>query len=131
MHLALYAPEADKMFAPEPFNDDYRQFIHKRLTDLLERRYNLLIDNYTKITDPVTQKLAWDFMESKELIDEFAKEILTKDIDSQRIRKGVLARKLTEARGAGKVELDPIERQHERMQKCPISSRSTKKAAAP
>ena len=86
MHLALYAPEADEMFAPEYFNDDYRQFIHKRLTDLLERRYNLLIDNYTKITDPVTQKLAWDFMESKELIDEFAKEILTKEIDSQRIR---------------------------------------------
>ena len=86
MHLALYTPESDEMFAPEHFNDDYRQFIHKRLTDLLERRYNLLIDNYTKITDPVTQKLAWDFMESKELIDEFAKEILTKEIDSQRIR---------------------------------------------
>ena len=86
MHLALYVPEADKMFAPEHFNDDYRKFLHKRLTDLLERRYNLLIDNYTKITDPVTQKLAWDFMESKELIDEFAKEILTKEIDSQRIR---------------------------------------------
>jgi trehalose synthase-fused probable maltokinase len=86
MHLALYAPEADEMFAPASFNDDYRQFIHKRLSDLLEKRYNLLIDNYTKITDPVTQKLAWDFMESKELIDEFAKEILTKSIDSQRIR---------------------------------------------
>lgn len=86
MHLALYAPEADKMFAPEPFNDNYRQFIHKRLSDLLEKRYTLLIDNYTKITDPVTRKLAWDFMESKELIDEFAKDILTKDIDSQRIR---------------------------------------------
>lgn len=86
MHLALYAPEADKMFAPEPFNDEYRQFIHKRLSDLLEQRYNLLIDNYTKITDPVTRKLAWDFMESKELIDEFSKDILTKEIDSQRIR---------------------------------------------
>ena len=86
MHLALYAPEADEMFAPEHFDDDYRQFIHKRLTNLLEKRYNLLIDNYVKITDPVTQKLAWDFMESKELIDEFAKEILTKEIDSQRIR---------------------------------------------
>lgn len=86
MHLALYAPEADEMFSPSSFNDDYRQFIHKRLSDLLERRYNLLIDNYTKITDPVTQKLAWDFMESKELIDEFAKQILTKSIDSQRIR---------------------------------------------
>ena len=86
MHLALYAPEANEMFAPEHFNDDYRQFIHKRLTDLLERRYNLLIDNYAKITDPVTQKLAWDFMEAKELIDEFAKDILTREIDSQRIR---------------------------------------------
>ncbi len=86
MHLALYAPEADEMFSPEYFNDDYRQFIHKRLIDLLESRYNLLIDNYTKITDPVTRKLAWDFMESKELIDEFAKEILTKEIESQRIR---------------------------------------------
>lgn len=86
MHLALYAPEADEMFAPEYFNEDYRQFIYKRLTDLLESRYNLLIDNYTKITDPVTQKLAWDFMESKELIDEFTKEILTKEIHSQRIR---------------------------------------------
>ena len=86
MHLALYAPEANEMFAPEHFNDDYRQFLHKRLTDLLERRYNLLIDNYAKITDPVTQKLAWDFMEAKELIDEFAKDILTREIDSQRIR---------------------------------------------
>ena len=86
MHLALYAPEAHEMFAPEHFDDDYRQFIHKRLTDLLEKRYNLLIDNYVKITDPVTQKLAWDFMEAKELIDEFAKDILTREIDSQRIR---------------------------------------------
>ena len=86
MHLALYVPETDEMFVPELFNDEYRQFIHGRLSDLLERRYNLLIDNYTKITDPVTQKLAWDFMESKELIDEFAKDILTKEIDSLRIR---------------------------------------------
>jgi trehalose synthase-fused probable maltokinase len=86
MHLALYAPEAEEMFAPEHFNDDYRQFIHQRLTDLLDRRYNLLIDNYAKITDPVTQKLAWDFMEAKELIDEFAKDILTREIESQRIR---------------------------------------------
>lgn len=86
MHLALYATEANKMFSPEDFNDEYRQFMYGRLTDLLDRRYTLLIDNYTKITDPVTQKLAWDFMESKELIDEFAKGILTKEIDSQRIR---------------------------------------------
>ncbi len=86
MHLALYAPEAEKMFVTEPFNEDYRQFLYKRLNDLLDRRYNLLIDNYGKITDPITQKLTWDFMESKELIDEFIEEILHKDLDSLRIR---------------------------------------------
>jgi maltose alpha-D-glucosyltransferase/alpha-amylase len=41
-----------------------------------------LIEKYTSITDPVTRKLAWDFMEAKELIDEFADQILTKDLDS-------------------------------------------------
>jgi maltose alpha-D-glucosyltransferase/alpha-amylase len=45
-----------------------------------------LIEKYTSITDPVTRKLAWDFMEAKELIDEFADQILTKDLDSLRIR---------------------------------------------
>jgi maltose alpha-D-glucosyltransferase/alpha-amylase len=86
MHLALYAPEAEPMFATQKFDDTYRQFIHKRLCDLLDRRYNLLIEKYTSITDPVTRKLAWDFMEAKELIDEFADQILTKDLDSLRIR---------------------------------------------
>jgi maltose alpha-D-glucosyltransferase/alpha-amylase len=85
MHLALYAPDAEPMFATQKFDDTYRQFIHKRLCDLLDRRYNLLIEKYTSITDPVTRKLAWDFMEAKELIDEFADQILTKDLDSLRI----------------------------------------------
>jgi len=59
---------------------------HKRLSNLLEKKYSLLIDNYAKTTDPITRKLAYDFMESKELTDEFVKNILTKNIDSQRIR---------------------------------------------
>ncbi len=86
MHLALYKPEAEVVFAPQNFDDTYRNFLHSRLTDLLDRRYNLLIDNYTKITDAVTRKLAWDFMEARELIDEFAEGILTKPLLSQRIR---------------------------------------------
>jgi maltose alpha-D-glucosyltransferase/alpha-amylase len=86
MHLALYAPNADKMFATEVFTEDYRRFIHTRLCHLLDKRYNLLIEKYTSITDPVTRKLAWDFMEAKELIDEFADQILTKDLESLRIR---------------------------------------------
>ena len=86
MHLALYKPEAEKMFVPVPFDDAYRKFVHDRLTNLLDKRYNLLIDNYTKITDVVTRKLAWDFMEARELIEEFAEGILEKPIFSQRIR---------------------------------------------
>ncbi|NBA78391.1 trehalose synthase [Emticicia sp. ODNR4P] len=86
MHLALYAPDAEPMFATQKFDDTYRRFIHKRLCDLLDRRYHLLIEKYTSITDPVTRKLAWDFMEAKELIDEFADQILTKDLESLRIR---------------------------------------------
>lgn len=86
MHLALYNTDAEKMFVPVNFDDTYRKFLHDRLTNLLDKRYNLLIDNYTKITDAVTRKLAWDFMEARELIDEFADGILTKPILSQRIR---------------------------------------------
>lgn len=86
MHLALYAPTANEAFAPTGFEDSYRVFMHSRLHKLLESRYHLLIENYTKITDPTTQKLAWDFMEAKELIDEFSAEILTKELHSERIR---------------------------------------------
>ncbi len=86
MHLALYAPEATPLFASEVFTPAYRSFLHKRLSHLLDSRYHLLIEKYTSITDPVTRKLAWDFMEAKELIDEFAGQILTKDLQSLRVR---------------------------------------------
>jgi len=85
MHLGLYAPEAEAAFAPEPFTDTYRAFLLKRLADLLERRYALLIEKYLELDAP-TQRLAWIFMESKELIDDFANELLTRPLDSLRIR---------------------------------------------
>jgi len=85
MHLGLYSPEADAAFAPEKFDDSYRQFLLNRLTDLLNRRYALLIENYTKLDKP-TQCLAWIFMEARELIDSFANEMLTRPLDSLRIR---------------------------------------------
>ncbi len=85
MHLSLYAPEASAAFCSEPFTPDYRQFLHKRFTHLLDIRYNLLIENYSKL-DPPTQRLAWIFMEARELIDDFAAEILTKPLESKRIR---------------------------------------------
>lgn len=85
MHLGLFAPGADDAFAPETFDDTYRAFLLHRLTDLLDRRYALLIDNYQKLDEP-TQRLAWIFMEARELIDDFAKEMLTRPLDSLRIR---------------------------------------------
>lgn len=85
LHCALYKPGADPAFAPEPFTDEYRQFLIKRFEDLLERRYTLLIDNYTKL-DPQAQRLAWVFMEAKEMIDTFIADFRTRPLHSLRIR---------------------------------------------
>ncbi|MCY7356740.1 MAG: putative maltokinase [Rudanella sp.] len=86
MHLGLYQPKSqDSAFAPEPFTDDYRAFLTQRFADLLERRYALLVDNYAKL-DPQAQRLAWVFMEAKEMIDAFVDEFRTRPIHSLRIR---------------------------------------------
>ena len=90
LHCALYKPDrpdqpTDAAFAPEPFTDDYRQFLIKRFEDLLERRYALLIDNYTKL-DSQAQRLAWVFMEAREMIEAFIADFRTRPLDSLRIR---------------------------------------------
>ncbi|AKD56784.1 putative maltokinase [Spirosoma radiotolerans] len=90
MHCALYKPSrpnapTDPAFAPEPFTDDYREFLIKRFEDLLDRRYALLIDNYTKL-DIQAQRLAWVFMEAKEMIDTFIDDFRTRPIESLRVR---------------------------------------------
>ena len=90
LHRALYKPSrdgvpSDAAFAPEPFTDDYRDFLIKRFENLLERRYALLIDNYTKL-DPQAQRLAWVFMEAKEIIEAFVADFRTRPLDSLRIR---------------------------------------------
>ncbi len=91
MHCALYQPKLDAAdrdyagFAPEPFTDDYRTFLIQRFTDLLDRRYALLIDNYATL-DPLAQRLAWVFMEAKELIEAFVADFRTRPLGSLRVR---------------------------------------------
>ncbi len=90
MHCALYQPIRDgkpgnPTFTPEPFTDDYREFVTRRFSGLLERRYALLIDNYTTL-DPQAQRLAWVFMEAKEMIEAFIADFRTRPLDSLRIR---------------------------------------------
>jgi trehalose synthase-fused probable maltokinase len=85
MHLALYSPGSAEAFAPKNFDEQYRQFLGNRIKKLLESRYIMVLDSYTAM-DAESQKLAWDFMEAKELIDEFLEEILKKDLQSLRTR---------------------------------------------
>ncbi len=85
MHLGLYSPLSISTFSPQKFDETYRIFLHNRIQKLLENRYNLIIDCYQKL-EGEAQKLAWDFMEAKELIDEFIEEILNKKLYSLRTR---------------------------------------------
>jgi maltose alpha-D-glucosyltransferase/alpha-amylase len=85
MHLALYSKTEDPAFQSEPFTDDYRTFLTGRFTDLLERRYDLLINNYTRL-DEQSQRLAWVFMEAKEMIDDFVADFKTRQLGSCRTR---------------------------------------------
>jgi maltose alpha-D-glucosyltransferase/alpha-amylase len=90
MHCALFKPSRDGVpanpdFEPETFTSEYREFLIKRFEDLLERRYALLIDNYTKL-DTQAQRLAWVFMEAKEMIDTFIADFRHREIGSLRIR---------------------------------------------
>ncbi|CCH00159.1 maltose alpha-D-glucosyltransferase [Fibrella aestuarina BUZ 2] len=85
MHLALYAKTDDPAFQSEPFTDEYRRFLTGRFTDLLDRRYDLLVNNYSRL-DAQAQRLAWVFMEAKEMIDDFVADFQTRWLGSCRIR---------------------------------------------
>lgn len=86
MHLGLFAPEVDDpMFRAEGFTDEYRQFLIGRISRLLDTRYALLIDKYLDL-DPQAQRLAWVFMEAKELLDEFLDDFRQRPFHSLRTR---------------------------------------------
>lgn len=85
MHLALYSKTDDPDFQSEPFTDDYRQFLASRFADLLERRYDLLVNNYGRL-DEQAQRLAWVFMEAKEMIDDFVADFRKRPLGSCRTR---------------------------------------------
>lgn len=85
MHLALFALRGADNFNAEPFDRQYRRYLHEKFENLLDRRYNLLTDNYLKL-DEQAQTLAWVFMESKDLILDFIDQILTRPLFSYRTR---------------------------------------------
>ncbi|MFD2522679.1 putative maltokinase [Emticicia soli] len=85
MHLALFALRGADKFNAEPFDREYRRYLHGKFEALLERRYNLLTDNYLRL-DVQAQNLAWIFMEAKDLILDFIDQILTRPLSSFRTR---------------------------------------------
>ena len=85
MHLALYSKTDDPAFRSEPFTEEYRLFLAGRFTSLLQRRYDLLVNNYDKL-DEQAQRLAWVFMEAKEMIDDFVNDFKTRQLGSFRTR---------------------------------------------
>ena len=85
MHLALFSTRGEETFRAEPFERQYRRYIHEKVENLLDRRYALLTDNYLKL-DEQAQTLAWTFMESKDLIIDFVDQVLTRPLESYRTR---------------------------------------------
>ncbi|GAB3563500.1 hypothetical protein GCM10027578_07290 [Spirosoma luteolum] len=85
MHNALYQPDTDAAFAPEAFTDDYRTFLIDRFEALLEQRYALLIATYESL-DPLAQRLAWVFMEAREMIEAFISDFRSRPLGSLRTR---------------------------------------------
>lgn len=85
MHLALLKDENDKAFKPEGFTPEYVQWLNNSLTVLLQKRMNLLKDNYARL-DRNARKLADDFIQSEEKIGKFFKKVLDGKLGSKRIR---------------------------------------------
>lgn len=85
MHDALFNIHGEEGFRAYHFDRAYRRFIHQKVEDLIEHRYNLLTDNYLQL-DEQAQILAWKFMEAKDMILDFVDQILTRPIESFRTR---------------------------------------------
>lgn len=85
MHKALFALRGAEAFNAEPFDRQYRRFLHEKFEILLDKRYNLLTDNYLQL-DEQAQALAWKFMEAKDMILDFIDQVLTRPLFSYRTR---------------------------------------------
>lgn len=85
MHQALFALRGANSFNAEPFDRQYRRFVHEKFENMLNKRYNLLTDNYLKL-DEQAQALAWRFMEAKDTILDFIDQVLTRPLLSYRTR---------------------------------------------
>jgi len=85
MHLALLSDKKNKDFKPEKYNPEYIQWLQGHLGKLLEKRINLLKENYARL-DKNAKALADDFINSEAIIKSFFEKIGNNDLQSLRIR---------------------------------------------
>jgi len=85
MHLALLSGNKNQDFKPEKFNKDYVNWVEEHLSSLLDKRLNLLKENYARL-DKNAKALADDFIENEANIRRFFGKIVSKEFQSSRIR---------------------------------------------
>ncbi|HVV56602.1 MAG TPA: putative maltokinase [Mucilaginibacter sp.] len=85
MHLALLTEQSDDAFKPEGYDSGYVEWIQGHLNKLLDKRINLLKENYSRL-DKNARSLADDFINSEEVIRRFFEKIGSNDLKSLRIR---------------------------------------------
>jgi len=85
MHLALLSDKKNKDFKPEKFDAGYVKFLQNHLNNLLNKRINLLKENYARL-DKNAKQLADDFINSENIIRHFFEKIGSNDLKSSRIR---------------------------------------------
>jgi trehalose synthase-fused probable maltokinase len=85
MHLALLSDKKNKDFKPESFNPEYIEYLQRHLNKLLNKRINLLKENYNKLDDNA-KPLADDFINSEKTIKNFFEKIGSNELKSLRGR---------------------------------------------
>ncbi len=85
MHLLLAQPNTDPAFAPEPFNDFYRQSLYHGYIALTGRRLEFLRQRYSDMSEDL-RPLAAKILEQESAILELFRAVFEQRIPSERTR---------------------------------------------
>ncbi len=85
LHLLLSQPSSDPAFAPEPFNDFYRQSLYHGYIGLTSRRVEFIRQRYSEMNDDV-RVLAAKVLEQENAIVAKFRAVFEQRIHSQRTR---------------------------------------------
>ncbi len=85
MHLSLISGRQLKNFEPEPYNDTYREWLHKHLMHLLKGRLVMIDHNHNKLDEEAT-KMVEVLRNKSSFIARFFDQVKTKPLYSLRTR---------------------------------------------